>query len=222
MGRIGAHHRDVANFVTRSTRTMSIAPSEAPASPIAAAKRANEPGLSSRRTRTVALNEADGWGTRSGRRSAPAARAECARVTADRARRAAEPQRLLPDACVGHQVGGDGDEHSHSERVGGVEIDDTIVSPSGGRVMRIFRSPPPLFRRWGRCVHRSRRSPDRGGAPIADAPAGSWCEGRAHGRRRAHRARTGGGDPAGLRPPNRDVARELRVSIRTAEASAPA
>ena len=46
--------------MSRSTRTMSIDPSEAPASPIAAAKRANEPGLSSSRTRTVALKDAEG------------------------------------------------------------------------------------------------------------------------------------------------------------------
>ena len=47
-------------LVPFSTRTMSIAPSDAPASPMAAASRANEPGESSSRVRIVALNEADG------------------------------------------------------------------------------------------------------------------------------------------------------------------
>jgi hypothetical protein len=40
---------------------MSIAPSDAPASPTLEAKRANVPGESSSRTRMVALNEAEGW-----------------------------------------------------------------------------------------------------------------------------------------------------------------
>jgi hypothetical protein len=39
---------------------MSIAPSDAPASPILEAKRANVPGESSSRTRSVALNDAEG------------------------------------------------------------------------------------------------------------------------------------------------------------------
>ena len=46
-------------FVPRSTRTRSIAPSSPPASPIAWASRANEPGRSSRCTRSVALNCAE-------------------------------------------------------------------------------------------------------------------------------------------------------------------
>src|SRR5215211_1081859 len=50
-------------FVPRSTRTRSIAPSDAPASPIADARRAKAPGRSSSRTRTAAENEADGCDT---------------------------------------------------------------------------------------------------------------------------------------------------------------
>ncbi len=48
-------------FVPPSARTRSIAPSEPPASPIACATRANEPGSSARPTRIVALNEAERW-----------------------------------------------------------------------------------------------------------------------------------------------------------------
>src|SRR5439155_13177118 len=47
-------------FSWPSTRTRSIAPSDPPASPIAEASRANEPGASERRTRSVALKDADG------------------------------------------------------------------------------------------------------------------------------------------------------------------
>ena len=46
-------------FSLRSTLTRSIAPSDPPASPIAFATRANDPGESDRRTRSVALKEAD-------------------------------------------------------------------------------------------------------------------------------------------------------------------
>ena len=48
-------------FTPGSTRTMSIAPSSPPASPIACASRANEPGLSERCTRNVALNDGERW-----------------------------------------------------------------------------------------------------------------------------------------------------------------
>ena len=47
-------------FAPFSTRTRSIAPSDPPASPIALASRPNEPGESTRRTRNVALKDADG------------------------------------------------------------------------------------------------------------------------------------------------------------------
>src|SRR5262245_30904421 len=47
-------------FVEPSTRTRSIAPSSPPASPIAAASRANAPGWFSIRTRIAALKDADG------------------------------------------------------------------------------------------------------------------------------------------------------------------
>jgi len=46
-------------LVARSALTRSIAPRDAPASPTAAASRANEPGRSSIRTCTAALNEAE-------------------------------------------------------------------------------------------------------------------------------------------------------------------
>ncbi len=47
-------------FVVPSTRTRSIAPSRPPASPIAAASRANAPGSFAIRTRIAALKDADG------------------------------------------------------------------------------------------------------------------------------------------------------------------
>src|SRR5205085_559423 len=49
-------------FLPLSTRTRSIAPRLPPASPIARARSANAPGRSSRWTRSVALNDAEGRG----------------------------------------------------------------------------------------------------------------------------------------------------------------
>ena len=53
-------NRDVADLLPRSTRTRSIAPRRPPASPIALASLAKEPGWFSRWTRRVALKDAEG------------------------------------------------------------------------------------------------------------------------------------------------------------------
>src|SRR5438067_13079126 len=92
-------------FLPLSTRTRSIAPRLPPASPIARARSANAPGRSSRWTRSVALNDAEGrdWlmpsmvvtpaGKIAAREAARRLRAD-PRVRADRRRSHGRPRRL--------------------------------------------------------------------------------------------------------------------------------